>query len=104
MINNINPLWESHKTTDQQVLEYYEQHQDPASPHAITVDDLGKTSLNSKAAAQEHEDNFKIRKEDLIAEGMDEALADKEAKEYADELYANTLASLDDLYKARNTA
>jgi hypothetical protein len=104
MIQNINPLWESHKTTDEQVVEYYESVQNPASPHAITVADIGKTSLNSKAAAQEHEDNFKIRKEDLIAEGMDEALADKEAKEYSDELYANTLASLDDLYKARSKA
>jgi len=101
---NINPLWESHGKTDAQVVESYEAIIDPLDNNFVTVEDIGKPQLNSKLAKYHHIDNFNIRKEDLMLEGMDEITADKDAKEYADELYANTLMALDGLYSARNTA
>jgi len=104
MLMNINPLWESHQTTDADVVKYYEGVIPPDSPHFVTPDDMGKPELNSKLASWERQENRLIMKEDLMSEGMDAEAADKEAIIYADELYANTLMALNDLYEARKTS
>jgi len=95
-MDNVNPLWESHQKPDAEVVEYYE----PLIKE-VTPDDIGKKSLNTKITAYHYKDNFEIRKEDNLDEGMSLEDAEKDAQEYADTLYANTLLALDDLYKAR---
>ena len=104
MSDNINPMWEKYKVTDEEVVEYYQPLQEEGDKNKVTPDDIGKKSLNTKLANWMSGENFTIRKKNNLAKGMSEEDAIADAQEYADALHANTLLAFENLYKAKGIA